>query len=94
MALSRESYIKAKQILEDVAEEKSFLAGKTATKENEWQVGYLMLDNPHNGGYESVWTNIENATPEQIEKFNRRKHEVPNSSILDTKGSVTCFGWF
>ena len=53
-----------------------------------------MLDNPHNGGYESVWTNIENATPEQIEKFNRRKHEVPNSSILDTKGSVTCFGWF
>ena len=95
MALSRESYIKAKQILEDVAEVgNSFLAGKEATKENEWQVGYLLLDNPHNGGYESVWTNIENATEEQIEKFNRRKEEVPNSSILDMKGNVTCFGWF
>ena len=96
MALSRESYIKAKEILEDVSNVgKSFLPGfEIKSPEDEWKTGYLILDNPHNGGYEAVWINIENPTKEQIEKFNQRKGEIGNSSILTKKGDLVCFGWF
>ena len=96
MALSRQSYVKARQILEEIASpEERFLAGKICeSKDEEWITGYLLLDNPHNDGYEAVWTNIENPTQEQIDLFHARKQEVPNSSIFDKKGDIVCFGWF
>ena len=97
MALSREGYQRAKAILEDVVsiQGKTFLPGFIIkSSEDEWKTGYLILDNPHNGGYEAVWTNIVNPTQEQIDKFNERKGEIGNSSIQERKGDVVCFGWF
>lgn len=96
MALSNESYIKAKEILNDVAYSgKSFLPSYEAkSKDDEWKTDLLIFDNWHNGGPEAIWTNIKNPTQEQISKFNSRKNEIGNSSIFDKKGDVVCFGWF
>lgn len=64
----------------------------------------------YDNGYENVFTNIENMTPEQIKLWNQLKKEVPNTSFRDKleeenysssaqwmkekDRNITCIGWF
>ena len=94
MALSNVSYLKAKEILNDISG-KPFLAVKEAkSKDDEWETGYILYDNWHNGGPEAIWVNIKNPSQQQIDKFQSRKDEIHNSSIFERKGDIVCFGWF
>lgn len=68
------------------------------------------IDEKYDDGYENVFTNIENMTPEQIKIWDQLKEEVPNTSFRDKleeknypssaqwmneKGrNITCIGWF
>lgn len=68
------------------------------------------IDEKYDDGYESVFTNIENMTPEQIKIWDQLKEEVPNTSFRDKleekdypssaqwmkeKGrNITRIGWF
>lgn len=61
-------------------------------------------------GYENVFTNIENMTPEQIKIWDQLKEEVPNTSFRnklkekdysssaewmnEKDRNITCIGWF
>lgn len=61
-------------------------------------------------GYENVFTNVENMTPEQIKLWDQFKKEVPNTSFRDKleeknysssaqwmkekDRNITCIGWF
>ena len=97
MALSYQSYIKAKDILEDVAQVgESFLPGYLAkTEDDAWKPNRLISEGEKSdGGKESVWTVIENPTNEQIKIFERRKKEIHNSSIFKRKNNLAMFGWF
>lgn len=64
----------------------------------------------YDDGYENVFTNIENMTPEQIKLWDQLKKEVPNTSFRDKleekdysssevwmkekNRNITCIGWF
>lgn len=68
------------------------------------------VDEKYDDGYENVFTNIENMTPEQIEIWDQLKKEVPNTSFRDKleekdypssaqwikekDRNITCIGWF
>lgn len=68
------------------------------------------LNEKYDGGYENVFTNIENMTPEQIKLWDQLKKEVPNTSFRDKleekdypsseqwikekDRNITCIGWF
>lgn len=54
------------------------------------------IDEKYDDGYESVFTNIENMTDEQIKLWNQLKDEVPNSSFMDRlkeKDYPSSFHW-
>ncbi len=97
MALSYQSFITAKDILEDVAKVgESFLPGYVAeTEQDIWKTNRLIWEGEKSdGGKESVWTVIENPTNEQIEIFERRKGEINNSPIFKSKDNLVMFGWY
>lgn len=68
------------------------------------------IDEKYDNGYENVFTNIENITPEQLELWKQLKDEVPNSSFInqlkekdypshslwleEKDKNITCLGWF
>lgn len=68
------------------------------------------IDEKYDNGYENVFTNIENMTPEQNKLWDQLKEEVPNTSFRDKlkeknypsfaqwmkekDKNITCIGWF
>lgn len=68
------------------------------------------INEKYDDGYENVFTNIENMTPEQIKIWDQLKKEVPNTSFRDKleyknypssaqwmkekDKDITCIGWF
>lgn len=68
------------------------------------------VDEMYDDGYESVFTNIENMTDEQIKEWEHLRNEVPNSSFMDPlkekdypsysswindkDKNITSIGWF
>lgn len=94
MALSVESFNKAKSILEEIAGHP--LPGMEVSSESEeWKEGFLLFEGKQScGGWESVWVNIKTPNAQQVDIFYRRKHEVPNSHMLSVKDDLLCLGWF
>ncbi len=93
MALSHQSVFKAKQILSSIGNLSG--AGLEATEDNYESTGIILLEGcKHDGGYESVYINIQSISNEQLDEFELRKNEIPNSSINRSKGSLTTIGWF
>lgn len=68
------------------------------------------IDEKSDGGYENVFTNIEDMTDEQVKLWEQLKGEVPNSSFMDKleekdyptssrwmeekDKNITSIGWF
>ncbi|MFI5141931.1 MAG: hypothetical protein ACHQII_06205 [Bacteroidia bacterium] len=53
------------------------------------------IDKKSDGGWENVFMNVKDITAEQLEIFEARKKEVPNSSFIKDEGDgITCIGWF
>lgn len=68
------------------------------------------LDEKYDDGYENVFTNIENMTPEQKRLWEQLKNEISNTSFTDRleeqnypsssqwakerEKNITCIGWF
>lgn len=49
----------------------------------------------HGDGWENVFMDVKNITPEQLKMFHEGKKAVPNSDFTDNLGGgVTRIGWF
>lgn len=95
MALSKSSSDKAFEILTEI---NGGFGGYEIDHDNPNKLGLIMTnDLKSDGEFERIVLNIRDITPEQVELFERRKREVPNSSIFRTlkdQPDVTCIGWF
>jgi hypothetical protein len=62
------------------------------------RTGIILVSDPKtDGGFESVALQIRNITTNQLEFFESRKKEVPNSSVvrkLEEDNEITRIGWF
>lgn len=94
MALNNRSVEKAKSILAEIAGWK----GSPYNEYNEkdpYATNTILVYGRTGDGWESVFLNIRNITPDQLEIFERRKNEVPNSSFQrEYEDSITRIGWF
>ena len=96
MALSKDAVRKAWNILNEINPKanNSFIAEQDLKDEfrEDYIIGY---DKKYDDGWENVFMNVRNITPEQLAIFERRKEEVPNSSFCRNEGNgITCLGWF
>ena len=82
MALSHQSCKKAIEIFKSIAEVKKTSIQKR-TEENQYNENIVLgIGKKIDGGWESVFINIKTATVEQLNEWNRRKREIPNSSSM------------
>jgi len=96
MALSKENVQKGWRILNEVnpMANNSFIS--EFDPEDPFRENLIIgEDKKSDGGWECIFLNIINITPDQISIFERRKNEVHNSSFFNYKGNgITRIGWF
>ncbi len=94
MALNNRSVEKAKEILAEVAGWKAPFYNLYNEK-NPLDTKTILVYGQTGDGWENVFINIKNITPEQMEIFNKRKDEIHNSSFQDElEEGITRIGWF
>jgi hypothetical protein len=95
MALSYQSFEKARDILQKVFPD---LGGAFAehNPEREFRQHIIIVDGyKQDGGYESVFLNVENITPDQVTEFEVLSKQIPNSPFIRHKmNGITRVGWF
>ncbi|MEO9849222.1 MAG: hypothetical protein ABJF65_00225 [Reichenbachiella sp.] len=95
MGLSREATNTAFEILTEI---NGGFGGYEVDYHDPDKLGIIMTnDMRSDGSVERAVLNVREITPEQVEIFEKRKEEVPNSSIyrtLEDQPDVTCIGWF
>jgi hypothetical protein len=96
MALSKESVKTAWNILHEINPKANNSWIKDHDPEDEFKEDYIIgYDKKADDGWENVFLNVRDITPEQLAIFERRKSEVPNSSFCRDEGNgITCLGWF
>lgn len=99
MALSKDNVEKAWKILNNInpLAKNSFIEEVVKLDdENSFKTDTILgYDPKSDGGWENIFMNVKNITPEQLEKFEQRKREVHNSSFNKDEGNgITCIGWF
>lgn len=97
MALSKSSVEKAWQILKAVNPDAHYsFIQQWDSEDHEWETDVILgVDRKIDGGWENVFMNIKNITPDQLALFNARKGEIHNSSFVkEESDGITCIGWF
>lgn len=83
MALSFNSVKKATLLFSDIVTLTSFDT-VARTEENQYDENKILgIDKKDDGGWESVFINIKKFSAEQLETWNLRKREVPNSASIN-----------
>jgi hypothetical protein len=96
MALSKSSVQKAKEILKLIntrATTVEFEVYDRNSEYNEPDILYL-VDKKADGGFESVFTHIENIGTVLRELWDEHKRAIPNTFTERTEGDITRIGWF
>lgn len=96
MALSKESVQQAKKILKMIntrATSVEFEVYDRNREYNEPDIIYL-VDKKADGGFESVFTHIENMGTVQRELWDEHKRDIPNTFTEKTEGDIIRIGWF
>jgi hypothetical protein len=96
MALSKESVHQAKKILKLINTRAAVVAFEVYDRHREYNepdIIYL-VDEKADGGYESVFTHIENMGTVQRELWDEYKRTIPNTFTERTEDDITRIGWF
>lgn len=98
MALSKDSVELSIHILKRINQEANVVRYEINDRTNSYSdTGKIFcVDEKTDKGYESIFTNIENMTEEQLKLWKRLKNEIPNSSFSNQlkDKNITCIGWF
>lgn len=110
MALSKESVKASIKILKKISSARTLKLEHYVKGEDDiFSTNYIYcIGEMSDGGFEEVFTNIEDITPDQMELWERLKDEVPNSSMTnkleeddypyfwkkEKKTNITRIGWF
>lgn len=110
MALDKESVKTGIQILKEINGGRTLKLEYYEKDEDDiFSTDYIYcVGEKYDGGYETVFTNVEDITPSQLKRWNELKSKVPNTSITDKvkeedypyfwkkqkKTNLTCIGWF
>ena len=96
MALSWESVKKAWHIINEINPDANNSWIKEYDPEDDLEENKIIgVDKKQDDGWENIFVNIKDITPEQMAIFESRKKEVPNSSFIRDKGEgITRLGWF
>jgi hypothetical protein len=93
MALPGENVKIALSVLQDIFGKLPYV---NYDQKNEFQTGAILLASRIQDGYEGIYLNVKNITPEQLAEFNRRRTEVNGNSSFVDRGpdDITAIGWF
>lgn len=97
MALNRENVHKAWYILNEINPNarNSFVADFKNLRDQLQEDTIIGYGKKSDDGWENIFMNVKEISPEQLEIFERRKKEVHNSSFIDREeNGVTRIGWF
>lgn len=110
MALSKESVKAGIKILKKINSARTLKLKHYVKGEDDiFSLNYIYcIGEMSDGGFENVFTNVEDITPNQMELWEKLKGEVPNSSMTDKleeddypyfwkkekKTNITRIGWF
>jgi hypothetical protein len=96
MALSKHSVQQAKKILKLINTHATIVEFEIYDRNKEYNDLDLiyLVDKKADGGFESVFTHIENIGTVQLELWNEYKITIPNTFTERTEGNITRIGWF
>lgn len=110
MALNKESVERGIQILKEINGGRTLKLEYYVEREDDiFSTEYIYcIGEKYDGGFENLFTNVEDITSEHLQKWNELKNEIPNTSITKKlkeddypyfwrkgeKTNITRIGWF